>query len=154
MAEHHNGHSVEAILAEFKGEQGYLLPILHEVQHTFGYVGQEAIEKIAEHVGMTPSQVFGVMTFYADFRTEPPGKNVVSVCDGPACYARGMEKIKRILEHRLGIKGGETTSDGLFTMDWLPCNGTCEHAPMLQINDVIYRKVKPSEVTKILAEWK
>ena len=93
------------------------------------------------------------MTFYADFRTSPCGQNVVSVCDGPACYARGMEKIKRILEHRLGITGGQTTPDGLFTMDVLPCSGTCEHAPMFRINTTTYRRVKPSEVAKILGEW-
>ncbi|MDP2726131.1 MAG: NADH-quinone oxidoreductase subunit NuoE [Dehalococcoidia bacterium] len=144
---------LKALLSEFPPQRGSLLPILREVNETHGYVSEEAVDQIAEYLNMTANQVFGVLTFYSELRTSPAGDKTIKFCIGPACHLRGIEKIERSFEDNLGVKMGETTPDGKFTLEPTHCNGTCAQSPMLYVDDAIYGKVKAEDAPKILEEW-
>lgn len=141
-----------ALLSEFAPSRGSLLPILRAVQEHAGYVSQEAVDQIAEYLRLTNNQVYGVLTFYSELRTTPPGEKVIKLCVGPACYLKGMERIEQALEAELGVKLGETTQDGKFTLEPVHCNGTCAQAPLLYVNGTIYGQLRPEDAARILNE--
>lgn len=140
-------------LTKYPPERGSLLPILHEIQTQEGYVSKEAVAAVARYLGLSASQVYGVLTFYSQLRTAPLGKKVIRICEGPACHLEGMDKIHHVLEAILGIDVGETTSDGSFSLEFVPCNGTCNHAPFLLVNDDAYRRVQASQIKGILEKY-
>lgn len=141
---------LKALLSEFPPERGSLIPILREVNEHYGYVSEQAVDQIAEFLNMTANQVFGVLTFYSELRTRPPGEKTVKFCIGPACYLKGIERIERAFERELGVPVGETTPDGKFTLEPTHCNGTCAQSPMIYVDDTIYGQVKPEDAPKIL----
>lgn len=145
---------IDELLAKYPGQQAWLLPILHEVHHAYGYLSRDSIEAIAEHVGMTPAQVYGMITFYSEFRTEPVGETMIRFCHGPACYLRGLHKLERVAEAVLDLKVGETSKDGRITLEPVHCNGTCDVAPVMYVNGTAYGNLRPSDVRRILEEVK
>jgi len=142
------------ILAPYSGQQGALIPILQEVQKELGYLPEEAISEIAQFVGLSDSEVYGVATFYAQFKFTPIGKKVVNVCRGTACHVRGADRILQELERQLGIKPGETTEDLEYSLESIACFGSCALAPVVVINKTVYGRMTPTKVRQILAEGK
>ena len=129
------GAEAQAILARYEQKPAALLPLLHLAQERIGYVSLEVEEWAAGLVGATPAHVHEVVTFYALYHQRPIGKYHIQICSNMSCVLRGAEEIIRHLEERLGIKVGETTPDGLFTLSSVECLCACEIAPMLQVND-------------------
>ena len=128
------------------------MPIMQEAQGLFGYLPFEAQTLIADSLGIPVSDVYGVATFYAQFSLQPKGEHVISVCTGTACYVKGAQQVIDKFSEILGIKPGETTDDGLFTIDALRCIGACGIAPAVSINGKVYPKVAVSAVPGIIEE--
>lgn len=144
-----NGKSpdlLKEILAKYRDEQGAVLPILEEVQAAYGYVPPDTLCAIAEFLRLSPSQVYGVLSFYNEFRTEPPAKRVITVCDGPGCHVRGAKKVEQIVRKMLGIEEGQTTPDGEFSYKKGACLGICSLAPVIQVNHDLVGRVSEEKV--------
>lgn len=129
------GRRLTEILSSYKGERGELIPILQEIQAEFGYLSEEAMAKVAEFVRVAESKVFGVASFYAQFRFTPIGKKRVMVCRGTACHVWGAPRILDEVERCLGIKEGETTPDLEYSLESVACIGCCALAPCMMINN-------------------
>ena len=142
------------LLAPYKGQRGALIPILQKVQEELGYLPEEAVSEIAAFLGMLPSEIFGVLTFYAQFRTTPTGRNVVTVCRGTACHVRGGSRVLDAVERELDIKEGETTPDLEYSIETVACIGACALAPTLRINQDTYGRMKPAKVPEIFRQGK
>ena len=141
---------VDEILASYKGEKAELIPILQQVQQACGYLPEEALSKIAEFVDVPECTVFGIATFYAQFKLVPTGRNVIRVCRGTGCYVQGASRILNELEKELGIKAGETTPDLEYTLETVACFGSCALAPVIVVNDKVYGRLTTDKVKKIL----
>jgi NADH-quinone oxidoreductase subunit E len=142
--------SVDAILASYRGEKAELIPVLQQVQQRLGYLPETALSRIAAFTNVPESTVFGVATFYAQFKLVPTGRNVVKVCRGTACHVRRGERILREVERQLDIKPGETTPDLEYSLETVACLGACALAPNMVINNKVYGKMVESKVKKIL----
>jgi len=141
---------VDEILESFKGEKSELIPILQGIQREFGYLPEEAMSHVAEFIGEEESRVFGVATFYAQFKLVPTGRNVIKVCRGTGCHVRGAPQILSELEKRLGIKAGETTPDLEYTLETVACFGSCALAPVVVVNDKVSGRMTVSKVKKLV----
>ena len=146
--------ALDAAIARHKGEPGALMPVLQEAQNIFGYVPQDVQQIIADGLGTTLAEVYGVATFYAQFSLEPKGQYVVGVCLGTACYVKGSQKVLDKLSEELKIPVGKTTPDGVFTLNATRCLGACGLAPVMMINDEVYGRLTPDEVTAILNKYR
>ena len=144
---------VREICASHHNNSGELIMILHEAQLLLGYLPQEIQEVVAEQLEIPIAQVYGVVTFYSYFTMEPKGRFPISVCMGTACYVRGAEKILEELERQLEIKVGETTADGLFSLNCLRCVGACGLAPVVTIGDKVYGRLTTDKIRDILADY-
>ena len=144
---------LDEIIEEHKEMDGALIPVLHEAQELFGYLPEQVQQKIATGLGCSLAEVFGVATFYSRFTLEPKGKYNIQVCLGTACYVKGADKILEKLEALLGIKAGQTTEDGKFSIQDTRCVGACGLAPVMVINEEVYGKVTPDMVEGILAKY-
>ena len=140
-------------IAKHKGERGAVMPVLQEAQSLFGYVPQDVQEMIADGLGVTLSEVYGVATFYAQFSLKPKGEYVIGVCLGTACYVKGSQKVMDKLSEELKIEPGETTDDGKFTLNATRCLGACGLAPVMMINDEVYGRLVPDDVKGILDKY-
>ncbi len=141
------------VIAKNKDLPGALLPVLHEAQEIYGYLPIEVQQMVADGLGISLSEVYGVATFYSRFSLTPKGKHKISVCLGTACYVKGSDKVLEEVEKMLGIKSGECTPDGLFSIDSCRCVGACGLAPVMMIDEEVYGKLTPAEVHKILADY-
>lgn len=141
---------VEAAVAEQRGRIGPLLPVLHSIQDKLGYVPADAVPMIARALGISRAEVHGVITFYHDFRTEPAGEHIVHLCRAEACQAMGARDLERHACERLGIGLGETTADGLFTLEPVYCLGNCACSPSIRINDEIHARVSPVKFDELI----
>ncbi|MCK5077003.1 MAG: NADH-quinone oxidoreductase subunit NuoE [Calditrichia bacterium] len=141
-------------LKEMPYQKGAVIPLLQKVQEMYKFVPEEAMEIIAEHLKMEVSQIYGVTTFYAQFRLKPVGEHIVRVCHGTACHVAGAERVTEHCEEVLGIKDSETTPDKKFTLEKVACVGCCSLAPVLMIGDETYGRLTDKAVTKILKEYK
>lgn len=147
---------VEALLAvcnEHDNDPGELINILHTAQALFGYLPREVQEIVALQLRIPVSRVYGVVTFYSFFTMTPKGKYPISVCLGTACYVRGAESVLDEFKQLLEIKVGETTPDGLFSLDCLRCVGACGLAPVVTIGGKVYGRLTAEKVRDILAEF-
>ena len=144
---------VDEILSRYQDKQWPLIPLLQEVQDGIGYIPPEAIEPIARSTGLFPAQVQGVITFYEQFHTTPRGKNIVRVCRGTACHVRGGRTILKIVKQNLDIEEGETTPNMQFTLETVPCLGTCFLAPAMMINKDYFGKLAPPKVRNIIQQY-
>ena len=137
-----------------KKERSNLISLLQDIQETYGYLPEEALQAVADFFDMPLSGVYGVATFYNQFRLKPLGKNVIRVCRGTACHVKNSANILIALESELGIKAGETTRDKLFTLETVACIGACSIAPVININEEYYGRVEVKEISKILNKYK
>lgn len=135
-------------------KDGSLIQVLHHAQEIFGYLPKEVQLYISNKLSIPPSKVYGVVSFYSYFTTEPKGKYKISVCLGTVCFVKGADKILEEFERELGIKVGETTKDLNFSLEGLRCVGACGLAPVVVINGKVYGQVKPSDVPQILDSYR
>ena len=141
---------IKEICAAHNNDAGELINILHETQNALGYLPREVQTAVAGNLGIPVSRVNGVVTFYAFFTEKPKGKHPISVCLGTACYVRGSDKVLDEVKKVLGIEVGETTPDGVFSLDCLRCVGACGLAPVMMIGGKVFGNVDPRNVRKIL----
>ena len=129
---------------------GHVIPLLQRLQDAYGYVPRDVVLEVCERTGIPPSRVFGVATFYAQFRLEPRGRHLIRCCRGTACHVRGSKNIADALRRELGVEDGGTTADRRFTFEIVACLGTCFLAPVIMVNDEYYGQTTPVKVKKIL----
>ena len=141
---------VDEILASHKGEKADLIPILQEVQQKFGYLPEQALRQAAIFTDVPECTVFGVATFYAQFKLVPTGRNVVRVCRGTACHVRGGARILREVKKHLGIKPGESTPDLEYALETVACIGACALAPTMRINNDTHGEMTTKKVAEII----
>ncbi len=139
-------NDVKIRLAKYGKERGQLIPILQMIQDKLAYLPHITMEMVAQHLDIPPSEVFGVATFYNQFRFNPPGRNPVKVCLGTACHVRGGDIILENFERKLEIKEGETTSDKEFSIERVACVGCCALAPVTLIGETVHGNMAPSKV--------
>lgn len=141
---------LEPLIRKYIGKKGNMIPLLQGTQELYGYLPRKAFEKISEETGLELSEMFGVATFYAQFRLNPVGKNIIKVCHGTACHVQNAKEISEAIEEALKIKDGETTEDRLFTLESVACLGCCSLAPVMMISDQTYGKLTGNESVKII----
>lgn len=137
-----------------KQEFGALIPLLQTAQDTYGYIPESAIDSIGEVIGIPTADIYGVITFYSQFRLKPLGRYLLRICDGTACHVNGSEAIMNAVEEELHVSGNETTADGLFTIQKVACLGCCSLSPVIMINDETYGRLTPKKVQSLLREYK
>ena len=142
---------LNTILSSYRGTGNELIPILQQVQGEFGYLQDQEMLDVARFTGLSESKVFGVASFYAQFRFTPVGESVIRVCRGTACHVRGAQQILDEVSRQLGIEEGETTSDLKYTLETVACLGCCALAPCMTINQNVYGRLSRKEVAKILS---
>lgn len=145
---------IDEIINRYVNENTPLMMILSDIQKEFGYIPLEVQELVSERTGIPVAEIYGVVTFYSFFSLQPKGKYVIGCCLGTACYVKGAQQVIDKFSELLGINPGETTKDGLFTIDALRCIGACGIAPAVSINGKVYPKVAVSAVKGIIDEYK
>ena len=143
---------IDALAARFSGARSALMPILQELQRKYAHVSPFAMQVIADRLGIHPVEVHGVVSFYSFLSAEPRGKYIVRLCRTISCDMAGKDRLARQLETDLGTSFGETTRDGIFTLEWANCIGMCDQGPALLVNERVYTRVTPSQVRGILDE--
>ena len=149
-----NLQAINEIIEKRKNMETPLMMILSDIQHKYGYIDLEVQQIVANALNIPVSEVYGVVTFYSYFSLQPKGKYVIGICFGTACYVKGSQSLLDAFSNRLGIKEGETTEDGLFTIDILRCIGACGLAPVVSVNGKIYPHVAIKDVDKIIEDCK
>ncbi|MEW6413146.1 MAG: NADH-quinone oxidoreductase subunit NuoE [Candidatus Zixiibacteriota bacterium] len=141
-------------LWKYDGQAGALIPLLQSAQDTYGYISEKAIDYISHITGIPSADIYGVVTFYAQFRTKPLGKYVIKVCNGTACHVNGAKTITDTINDELNIDYDETSDDGSFSLLSVACIGCCSLAPVIVINDETYGRLTPAKLRKILRTYK
>ena len=141
---------LDPLIEKYKDKKGNLIPLLQGTQNLYGYLPDVAFGKIAAETGLKLSDMYGVATFYAQFRLKPVGKNIIKICHGTACHVQNANTISDSLEDSLKIKDGETTDDGLFTLESVACLGCCSLAPVMMIGENTYGKLTGTEAVRIV----
>lgn len=142
--------TVVAIVARHRGRRGPLIEILHDVQHAFGFVPDEAVPVIAQELNISRADVHGVVTFYHHFRHEPPGRRVLRLCRAESCQAMNGRALEAHLRRRLGIGFGETTPDGEITLEAVDCLGLCACSPAAMLDDELHGRMTPERLDELL----
>ena len=143
---------ISGVLDEYAAVKGSLITILQKTQEIYGYLPKEAIIEISKKTGIAESEIMGVATFYTQFRLTPVGKYLIMLCQGTACHVNSSELILQTIKEELGIDDGETTEDGLFSLECVACLGCCSLSPVMMINDDTYGSLTPDKAIKILRE--
>lgn len=147
-------NGIEHILVRYpQGDRGFLIPILQEVQAHHEYISAEVVDKISDFTGVSPGEIFGVASFYSQFRFDQPGKHTIKVCLGTACYVRGSGRILELMEHQLNIKPGETTSDRQFSLEHVACFGCCALAPVVMVDKDVHGRMSSTKGQKLLKKY-
>lgn len=140
------------IFEAYPGHREVLIPVLQKAQKELGYLSEEAVTEVAHFLGLSSSDIYGVASFYAQFRFERPGEHEIKVCQGTACHVRGSARILEEVERELGIHPGETTADYKYSLERVACVGCCALAPVMIMDDVVHAKMTVAESKKILAQ--
>ena len=143
---------LDPLIEKYRDKKGKMIPLLQGTQDIYGYIPREAFEKISGETGLKLSDMFGVATFYAQFRMEPVGKHIVKVCHGTACHVQNANSITEAMQEVLGIDDGETTGDGMFTLESVACLGCCSLAPVMMIGDDTFGKLTGTQAIRIIKE--
>ncbi len=144
---------VQKLITEQRGKKWALIPLLQRIQEEIGYIPPAAIEPIAAALNLFPSQVQGVLSFYAQFSMVPRGRNIIRVCRGTACHVKGGKTILKMVQQQLGIAEGQTTADYKFTLETVACLGTCFLAPVMMVNHLYFGKLVPPKVQSVLKQF-
>lgn len=141
---------VDEIIEQTPNKKGALIPVLQKVQKVYGYVPEESIERIAEGLHVYPADVYGVLTFYSQFKLKPRGEYIVRVCAGTACHVKGSARIAEDLVTKLHVAVGDTTEDRKFTLETVACVGACALAPVVIVNEDVHAKMTSDEARKMV----
>jgi len=141
------------VIAEYKDQQGAVIPVLHKAQEIYGYLPIEVQEMISEGLGAPLAEIYGIVTFYTQFTLEPKGEHHIGICLGTACYVKGSGQILDKFKERLSIDVGGCTPDGKFSLEATRCIGACGLAPVLTVNDEVYGRLEVKDVDEILAKY-
>jgi len=142
------------IIYEYRNVKGALMPVLQKAQNIYGYLPIEVQKMIADGMGISLEEIYGVVTFYSQFTLNPKGDVAIAVCLGTACYVKGSGDILDKIANNLGVKSGETSSDGKYSLEATRCIGACGLAPVMTINEDVYGRIRLEEVDGILAKYK
>ena len=146
--------AIDSLIEKYNGKKGNMIPLLQGIQEEFGYLPKEAFTKVSKETGLELSEMYGVATFYAQFRLKPVGKHIVKVCHGTACHVQNAKELTDALQDSLNVDDGETTEDGMFTLESVACLGCCSLAPVLMIGDETYGKLTGGKAVKIVRDIK
>ena len=143
---------IQEVCQKYAPRKDNLIQILHEIQgqDPQHYISPEAVDIVAEYLKIPVNHIYGVLTFYTMYSTKPRGKNIIRLCESPPCYIKGSENMLRKMKILLGINVGETTKDGLFTLEFTSCLGVCGNAPVMMINDDVYGDLTEEKVEEII----
>lgn len=141
---------LQEILFSKEKYQANLIPILQEVQMEYGYLSKENMIRISEYLEISPNEVYGVASFYQQFKFTKPGKHIISVCLGTACFVKGGQILAETVRTKLNINPGEITEDGLFSFERVACLGCCALAPVVQIDGEVFGQVKPAKLLRLI----
>jgi NADH-quinone oxidoreductase subunit E len=142
------------LLDKYRGTRGSVIPVLQQAQDIFGYLPKDVLIKISKEINVPISQVFGVVTFYAQFHLEPRGRNIIRSCQGTACHVRGAKAVLKAIRDKLGLEDGQvTTKDLKFTVETVACIGACGLAPTFMVNDDTHGRLTPESVGPILEKY-
>jgi len=145
---------LEHILVRYpQGDRGFLIPILQDIQEFCGYISPEAVDEIEDFTGVSAGEIFGVASFYSQFRFTQPGKHTVKVCLGTACHVRGSGRILELFERQLKVKSGETTPDGQFSLEHVACFGCCALAPVVVVDKEVHGRMSSTKGQKLLKKY-
>jgi NADH-quinone oxidoreductase subunit E len=142
------------ILDKFVNMQGALMPALQAIQESYGYIPEPTVHLTAERLNVYASQIYGVLTFYAQFHLEPRGKYIVRVCMGTACHVKGAGRIADVIKNQLGVGHAETTDDLKFTAEYVACIGACGMAPVIMVNDDTFGSLTVQKVDEVIAKYR
>jgi len=145
---------MDSLIQKHQGKSGSLIPLLQGTQHLYGFIPEPAFEKLSQATGISKADIYGVATFYAQFRLKPVGKNIIKVCHGTACHVQNANAITDAIKDFLEVGDGETTADGEFTLESVACLGCCSLAPVMMIGENTYGKLNGKAATKVLRELK
>ena len=144
---------IREIIHQYHEKKGVLIPLLQQIQTIYGYVPKEAVELMSEELKIYPAEIYGILTFYAQFYLTPRGKHTIIVCQGTACHVMGGKGILDYLSDKLRISEGETTEDGIFSLERVACLGCCGMAPVVVIDDNFYGRCGIQKADKLLEEY-
>lgn len=142
------------IFENYERQRDSLIPVLQEVQRKLGYISEESVEHIAAYLNISQSSIYGVASFYTQFRFTRPGDHIVRVCQGTACHVRGSQRIMNEVVKRLGIVPGETTGDYKFSLDQVACFGSCALSPVVVVDEKVYGRMTSQKIRQLLEEIK
>ena len=145
---------LEPIVTRYRGKKGVAIPLLADIQKTVGYIAEEAVDYVARELDLPAAELFGVATFYAMFRMRPEGKHVVRLCRGAACHVQGSARIGEQLQRHLGVSEGETTSDGVFSLQYVACLGCCSLAPVMMVDGEVHGRLTPEKAVDVLESYR
>ena len=147
-------NTIEHILVKYpKGDRGFLIPILQEVQEFYGYISEDVVDAVERFTKVPVGEIYGVASFYSQFRFTKPGKHMVQVCLGTACHVRGSDRILELIEHQLDVKAGKTTADGTFSLERTACFGCCALAPVVMVNKDVHGRMSSTKAQKLLRKY-
>jgi NADH-quinone oxidoreductase subunit E len=144
---------IKDILKRHPANRGSLIPVLQDIQEDFGYLSEETVEELARLMGISANEIYGVATFYTQFRFNPPGQHSIRSCQGTACHVRGGNQILTELEQRLGITAGQTTTDGRFDLERLACLGCCALAPVVAVDGKVHARMTAKKIPSVLSQY-
>jgi NADH:ubiquinone oxidoreductase subunit E len=144
---------LDEVIDRYAGRPGYLIPALKEAQELFGYLPLEVQHRLSEGLDISPSHIYGVVTFYSFFTITPRGRHTIRLCLGTACYVKGSREILEIMVRELGINVGDTSEDGRFTLEAVRCLGACGLAPVIMVNEDTHGNVNPKDTVRILEAY-
>jgi NADH-quinone oxidoreductase subunit E len=142
------------VIHRYREKKGTLIPLLQELQAVYGYVPRESVDLVSKELSIYPVEIYGILTFYAQFRLTPPGRHTIKVCQGTACHVMGGKEILDYLSSQLGIKKGETTKDGMFSLERVACLGCCGMAPVVAIDKDFHGRVTVKKIVELLGEYR
>ncbi|TVR70582.1 MAG: NADH-quinone oxidoreductase subunit NuoE [Marinilabiliales bacterium] len=141
---------LDEVIRKYSGKKGIMIPVLQETQKIFGYIPREAFLRLSDELALNLSDMYGVVTFYAQFRLSPVGRHIIRVCHGTACHVQSAGEITGALEEALNVKDGGTTKDGLFTLESVACLGCCSLAPVMMIGEDTYGKLTGKDAVRVI----
>ena len=141
------------VIDKYQDMHGALMPVLQEIQEAYGYIPEETVHLTAERLNVYASQIYGVLTFYAQFHLEPRGKYIVRVCMGTACHVKGAGRIGDAIKDKIGVGHAETTEDLLFTAEYVACIGACGMAPVIMVNDATYGSITVQKTGEVIEKY-